>query len=375
MSALPTQSFDTAELATHAPEKRLEVEERWVSFQPYLQSKGYQLRPRYRPGWVPSWIKTGANPLECEDSPHVLPLRTLDATRVNDKLQVFIKMIVPSDMDHEGRQELEILQRFSAPPFSDDPTNHVVPLLDTFPIPEVEGGVFVVMPLLSKYKNPPFYNLSEIHDFLTQLFEGLEFLHLNDVAHCDIAPANVMMDKSPLFDEPFHPFHNHLSLDGQRTISPKYTRSQHPVRYYYIDFGYGKWFKDPTMPRTSVGMQAKERAPEQADGVVYDPFKVDIYQLGAIIRRDLIPRYKLLGVLLPLARDMTNSDPRKRPNLQVAQITLHTHFAGLPGWRTRWPLIAPDASFQQRIRLVISGLAAELFVFLKQLLSLVRSQS
>lgn len=27
----------------------------WVARQPFLESRGYQLRPRYRPGWVKSW--------------------------------------------------------------------------------------------------------------------------------------------------------------------------------------------------------------------------------------------------------------------------------------------------------------------------------
>lgn len=27
----------------------------WVDHQPFLLSRGYQLRPRYDPGWIPSW--------------------------------------------------------------------------------------------------------------------------------------------------------------------------------------------------------------------------------------------------------------------------------------------------------------------------------
>ncbi|KAJ7186575.1 hypothetical protein C8R46DRAFT_852002, partial [Mycena filopes] len=27
----------------------------WVDNQPFLLAHGYQLRPRYQPGWVPSW--------------------------------------------------------------------------------------------------------------------------------------------------------------------------------------------------------------------------------------------------------------------------------------------------------------------------------
>ncbi|KAG8785310.1 hypothetical protein FRC12_017748 [Ceratobasidium sp. 428] len=289
MSISPPRSSGAASPPPRPPEQRSEAEDRWVSFQPYLLSKGYQLRPRYQPDWVPSWTITGDNPFDCEDSADSIPLRTLDAMRLADKRQVVIKMIIPSKLDREGEEELQIIQHFSSPPHSDNPSNHAVPCLDSFPIPGMEDSMFYVMPLLSEYMEPPFCSLSDIHDFLVQVIEGLEFLHKNGVAHCDIASANIMMDASPLYDEPFHPFYQHRSLDGKRLILPKYLRSQRPVRYYYIDFGYAKWFRDPNTPRSLVGTLAREPAPEQMDGAAYDPFIADIFQLGAVLRRDVIP--------------------------------------------------------------------------------------
>lgn len=97
------------------------------------------------------------------------------------------------------------------------------------------------------------------------------------------------MDARPLYDEPFHPFLQHRTLDGKRFIHPRHLRSQKHIRYYYIDLGYAKWFRDDRAPRMLVGARARERAPEQKRGQPYDPFLADIYQLGALIRRDLIP--------------------------------------------------------------------------------------
>jgi hypothetical protein len=37
--------------------QRRNWEERWVDLYPFLLSKGYQLRPRYDPKWVPSWSR------------------------------------------------------------------------------------------------------------------------------------------------------------------------------------------------------------------------------------------------------------------------------------------------------------------------------
>ena len=31
----------------------------WMEHQKWLEEKGYMLRPRYRPEWVPSWEKKG----------------------------------------------------------------------------------------------------------------------------------------------------------------------------------------------------------------------------------------------------------------------------------------------------------------------------
>lgn len=72
MTELSTQSFHQVSVTTLSPEELSEAEKRWVSFHPYLLSKGYQLRPRYRPDWAPSWKATGDNPYDCEDSGNAL---------------------------------------------------------------------------------------------------------------------------------------------------------------------------------------------------------------------------------------------------------------------------------------------------------------
>ncbi|CAE6427858.1 unnamed protein product, partial [Rhizoctonia solani] len=280
-------AFDDVDIESR-PDRRSEAEERWVSFQPYLLSKGYNLRPRYQPDWIPSWKGTKISPLSCEDSADSMPIRLLDAIRIQDNQQVMIKMNVPSREDTEGVEEYALLQHFSRPLLRDCPSNHVVPCLDSFPIPNVPEGNFIVMPLLSKYHDIPFYNLAELHDMLEQLFNGLIFMHDNNVAHCDIASPNVMMDARTLYDEPFHPFFQTHSTDIQRLIFPRYRRSQKHVRYFYIDLGYAKWFRDPDAPRIATGRTAREIAPEQRHGKPYDPFVADVYQLGVMIHKDLV---------------------------------------------------------------------------------------
>lgn len=40
----------------------------WRDLHPFLRERGYRLRPRYIPGWTPSWIGTDINPIHMEDS-------------------------------------------------------------------------------------------------------------------------------------------------------------------------------------------------------------------------------------------------------------------------------------------------------------------
>jgi serine/threonine protein kinase len=114
-----------------------------------------------------------------------------------------------------------------------------------------------------------------------------------------------MMDGRVLYHQPFHPFHQDFTLDRKRQIHPRYLRSQRPVRYYYIDFGYAKWFRDSSQPHVLRGSRARERAPEQLSGELYNPFLADIYQLGALLRRDLIP--VCLSLLTGIAFSRANS--------------------------------------------------------------------
>lgn len=48
--------------------KQNKWESRWVERQKSLQSRGYMLRPRYRPEWVPSWQGLDEHPMYFEDS-------------------------------------------------------------------------------------------------------------------------------------------------------------------------------------------------------------------------------------------------------------------------------------------------------------------
>lgn len=50
-----------------------DVEKEWCEIEPWLEEHGYRLRPRYRPGWIPSWRgKKNVQWRKCEDGQRML---------------------------------------------------------------------------------------------------------------------------------------------------------------------------------------------------------------------------------------------------------------------------------------------------------------
>ncbi len=44
----------------------IDDEKYWRDVQPFLFKHGYELRPRFRPAWIPSWTGTDMDPVHCE---------------------------------------------------------------------------------------------------------------------------------------------------------------------------------------------------------------------------------------------------------------------------------------------------------------------
>jgi hypothetical protein len=163
----------------------LSVDEIWWRQQyQWLKARGYLLRPRYAPDWVPSWEGSKQYALACEDG-QVLHVRrhaldcmvnwltapqfgqVMDATRLSDGLYVSLKMVKKSEHPHE----LEIGQYFMSGQFASDPTNHCVPFLDVLSVPNESDTQIIVMPSLLPFTKPRFDTLGEVVECLRQLFE------------------------------------------------------------------------------------------------------------------------------------------------------------------------------------------------------------
>lgn len=216
--------------------------------------------------------------------------------------------------------EADIGQLFSTQPLSSDPRNHCIPIYDVLQDPLEEDSQILVMPLLRSYDNPRFQTIGEALEFFRQVFEGLQFMHENHVAHRDIMSLNTMMDPVPMFPELFHPRRQNMKRDFSGPVKPL-TRTQRPTKYFFVDFGHArKYNPDDGSPLELPLFGGDRTVPEfQEDGYdkPYNPFPTDIYYLGNLIREEFLQKYSGLDFMDTLVGDMVQHDPTKRPSIDT----------------------------------------------------------
>ncbi|KAJ3541854.1 hypothetical protein NMY22_g3730 [Coprinellus aureogranulatus] len=346
-------------------------EEMWVPLYPFLLGRGYQLRPRYHPEWVPSWISdpSGLTAFYREDS---IPSRpnVVDAVR-EDGSQVMLKQV------SFEREEFDIALYNSSPPRSDDPRNCCVPILDVILLPACETHAIIVMPLLYEHVHLPFRRVGELLEMGrqlskvnappftyfgtdTSLWQCLDFLHDHGIAHRDFCYYNIMIDPTRLLPRGFHPFGPLIPPDGRHEKSKRFEwRSRwsvRPNRYYVIDFGLSLKF-DERKGVLVLGNVGQDRTvPEMSNIVPYDPFPADFYQFGNMLLRiikDYVPN-KGIEQLKLLAKRMTEVDPLSRPTAkEVAEgFNRLSHELGYFGrrkwiWLSKYPY-----SFSKKLKVV-----------------------
>ncbi|TBU50532.1 kinase-like domain-containing protein [Dichomitus squalens] len=288
----------------------------WRDRQQYLESRGYMLRRRYRPGWVPSWkTDPSIRPTDAEDSltTHALRPSLMDATRIADGKLVQLKRI------RTDSQELDIARRFSSPEYRSDPRNHCVPILDIIPDADDPQMSYIVMPFLRDVDDPPFKSVKNILDCIDQLLEGLAFLHEHGVAHRDCAYRNLMMDASALYPDGFHPMYTASMPQQIKRPATLLSRDDVPVTYYYVDFGISTRFEPEDTNRLVVGSDGLDQdPPELSEDDPYDPFKLDVFIIGNFFRQQFLMTYANVDFLVPLVNQMVSRDPASRPTAAAA---------------------------------------------------------
>ncbi|KAL5536309.1 hypothetical protein ACEPAF_130 [Sanghuangporus sanghuang] len=296
-----------------------------------LEQLGYLLRPRFRPGWVPSWLNTNKRPLLCEDSLFNPVPKLIDATRISDGRKVIIKAV------RRGSTETSIGTFLSSPDLAKDPRNHCIPILDVIREESVPNLEFLVMPLLRPFNKPPFFRVDEMLDFMKQTLEGLVFMHSVGVTHRDCSDMNIMFDGAGMFPNGFHA--SVWNLDERGVPTRPRRRSDVPsVRYYFTDFGLSSRFQVGE-EHLVTGVNGLDReVPELLPLNRYDPFPVDVFILGNVFKRNFTTKFSNAKFLIPLIEIMTQEIPTERPSSAEALAQFERLISSIPGYKRRWRL-------------------------------------
>lgn len=84
----------------------------------------------------------------------------------------------------------------------------------------------------------------------------------------------------------FHPVHDVL-LDDVTTFAPVIPRLEVGVKYYFVDYGISSYFPSGSQREPVLGTAGRDQdVPELSNSVPYDPFKVDIFTIGNVLRRE-----------------------------------------------------------------------------------------
>jgi len=318
------EEWDATVLETH--------EVFWRDLQPWLLERGYQLRPRFRPGWVASWEK-GKHPWDYEDGVNTSRGQVIDATRTTDGEMVYLKRVRRNVHPHE----VEVTELFSSEPLKSHQRNHCVPVFEVLSVPNDDNLAILVLPLLREFDSPQFQTVGEGVEFFRQVFEGLQFMHQNHVAHRDCMGLNIMMDARPTYPKMYHPEISTRSRDW-KSKAKHYTRTSRPVKYYLIDFGLSRQYAaDDTAPLELPIMGGDKSVPEfrVTRSVPCNPFPTDIYYLGNMIREDFIQKFRGFEFMLPLVNDMVQDDPTKRPTIDEVVNRFQQIYRSLSWWSLR----------------------------------------
>ncbi len=148
------------------------------------------------------------------------------------------------------------------------------------------------------------------------------------------------MDSSRLIPKGYHLMVPWSAPDMKSDYKSRSRSSVHPIDYYFIDFELSVLVQEDN-PLAS-GQAGQDRSvPEWATpNEPYDPFKLDIYQLGNVFHKTILTvglvllsrdryvtstqRYLGLDVLIPLVEGMTRTIPSECPSATEALATLES---------------------------------------------------
>ncbi|KAJ6464798.1 kinase-like domain-containing protein [Mycena vitilis] len=296
-------------------------EDYWHRHRAFLERAGYRLRPKFGPNFATHVDDLSETALD-DYTTHYFHEYIMDAVRIADGQKVMLKYVSTKD----NPDEVNIALLFCSPPHAGSPSNHCVPIYQVLQDPDDDDIQILVMPFLVPFYRPKFDTVGEAIDCFRQVFEGIQYMHNNFVAHRDCGINNILQDGAELYPAGVHPVRPWLDPSFENYARP-IKRTECWPRYYIIDFGLSRRY-DPKdgLPFEDTIRGGDKSAPEY-NYFACNPFPTDIYVLGNLLKtqflysthrseREWAPlEHKSWRFLKPLIRDMTLRDPVTRPTI------------------------------------------------------------
>ena len=104
------------------------------------------------------------------------------------------------------------------------------------------------------------------------------------LSHRDCSLKNILMDAAHMYPLGFHPVDD-IFLNDITTLAPVIPRLEARVKYYFVDYGISSYFPAGSQRELVLGIAGRDQdVPELSNNVPYDPFKVDIFTVGNVLR-------------------------------------------------------------------------------------------
>ncbi|KAJ7123214.1 kinase-like domain-containing protein [Mycena filopes] len=278
----------------------------WNSLRPLLKAHGYRLFTVRDMAYVFAGREPVdeeyAGPPQEDDGIHWVSTNGAvfdPAIRLSDSSHVVLKIV-----DTARSQEARIFAhlKLGDPSIALDPSNKVIPVLEVIEL-SATRSIVVSERWGSRYNDftDPTETWEGFAAFVQQALQGLAFLHAHHIAHLDISMNNIL-EYPPLLNPPNPP---------------------EPPRYAFIDFGLSVMYNpesDPG-PYRVTGNVATYKPPKLSKTVPYDPFKVDVWQMGEVL--SLICKDPDVEMAIPetfhaLLSEMKHDVPTERPTAAQA---------------------------------------------------------
>ncbi|KAJ7255053.1 hypothetical protein B0H12DRAFT_1050260 [Mycena haematopus] len=329
------------------------VEVYWFQHREFLENAGYRLRPKFHPDFLKQHVSEQAfHEYTATHLWHTI----MDAQRISDGRLVMLKAI--SKQIHP--YEVEIGRLLSSPPHAMDPRNHCIPIFDVLQDPYDADKQIIVMPFLVRFSRPKFDTVGEVIECFRQIFEGIEFMHENFIAHRDCGELNILQDPT-VYPAGFHPVSTWRDPSYQG-FAYHITRTECWPRYYIIDFGLSRRYDPANGPPLEDVILGGDKSPPEHKNDACNPFPTDIYFLGSLLKKkflyapheydssrkpSLYPPYRFLE---PLIVDMTLKNPAMRPTIGEVIVRFDALCSRLSQWHLRKPGERFYSTWGQRIR-------------------------